>query len=693
MKNIVLLKILISGLAVLLLLAMVSLAQPSRNTILNDLNVVDNIDHSIIHIGFTFPVHYVRHYPINRGDEVHIQLELIPVNPSDLEELTKRESILPEENNSAKLVDVVYEGSDIGGRYLTIYFENPVTFEVGQGNDYRSLKVIVYPGETPAEPESTSSDLLSDADLAMENKDYNKAIRLYTKLARDEDAAISEEAQRKLGLAREKNGQIAHAKAEYRRYLALYPEGAGTEEVRNNLDMIISGSSVSRSTTRKVSDSDTPDKKSFWRKDIHGSFSQFYYRNERYTDADDKLVTRSLLNSGLDLNLRLRSSAMDIQTLFVGNHEEDFLDGDDSRTRVRSAYVDVRHKASRNAVRIGRQTHSGGGVLGRFDGGLFGYQFLEKARLNLVAGFPVSFSATGFDTDKHFLGASLDLGTLADRWDFSTFFIQQETKGITDRQAIGGEVRYFHPKGSFFSLADYDIFYEELNTFLVIGNYTLPSGITLSFSGDYRHTPSLTTSNALIGQIGTSLDQLINDLGEDSVQQLARDRTAVFRTATVGITQPINEKLQFGADITWFTLDGTNASGGVEETEGTGDEFYYSLQLLGNSLIKQGDLAILRLRYGDTDNFDIYSFDITTRYPVSPVWRINPRLAVDFRQNQDSSSDQLKIRPSLRTDYRWNKNLQFELEGGVEWSSSRTPGLEDDDSLGLFMIVGFRYRF
>ena len=50
---------------------------------------------------------------------------------------------------------------------------------------------------------------------------------------------FSKEAQEYLGLARERNGQLAHAKAEYRIYLAKYPEGEDAQRVRQRLDALV----------------------------------------------------------------------------------------------------------------------------------------------------------------------------------------------------------------------------------------------------------------------------------------------------------------------------------------------------------------------------------------------------------------------------------------------------------------------
>ena len=42
-----------------------------------------------------------------------------------------------------------------------------------------------------------------------------------------------------------------------------------------------------------------------------------------------------------------------------------------------------------------------------------------------------------------------------------------------DRRAVGGEARYFDPVKSLLSYVDYDISYGQLNTLLLLGNWTL----------------------------------------------------------------------------------------------------------------------------------------------------------------------------------------------------------------------------
>lgn len=539
---------------------------------------------------------------------------------------------------------------------------------------------------------NNADSLMEEADSAMSLGNYDKAIRLYTKLAKTEEETIREKAQFKLAFAREQNGQMAHAKAEYRRYLMLFPDGQNASAVQKRLDSIQQASLLAKRSQQGGATLLKDDSKSAWRTDFYGSFSEFYYRNETSTGASGTVVTQSELHSDLDFNLRLRNENFDIQNVFVGGYERDLLDEDDSETRVSSAYFDLNHRPTNHSFKIDRQKHNSGGVLGRFDGVLLGVQLIDNLKLNLVAGYPVQLSTDGFETDKYLYGASFDIGTLWDHWNFNGYFITQKTEGIIDRQAVGGEVRYYHPKGSFFNLIDYDISYNKVNTYLAVANLTLPTETTLNLSFDYRNSPALTTSNALIGQTD-SIQQLINNLGESSVRALAEDRTAISRLVTLGLTHPLNPKLQIALDFSWSNLGGTKSSGGVDAIEGTGDDYFYSVQLIGNSLIKAGDLAIVGVKYGDTSLYDIYTMTLNTRYPITKDWRLNPKLIVDYRDFKNVNEKETRFKPSVRTEYVWNKKLHFDLEGGMEWINNDSDAIVEDDSRGFFLIIGMRYRF
>lgn len=78
------------------------------------------------------------------------------------------------------------------------------------------------------------------------------------------------------------------------------------------------------------------------------------------------------------------------------------------------------------------------------------------------------------------------MGGLRKKWNFNTFFINQQNEKLMDRSAVGAEARYFDPIKAFFALFDYDIFFKALDIFLFNGHWTLPTKTTLNLILDYR---------------------------------------------------------------------------------------------------------------------------------------------------------------------------------------------------------------
>jgi len=548
------------------------------------------------------------------------------------------------------------------------------------------------PGPGRAAPGQLAA-LMEDARQKMEAQDYAGAVRLYTKILQYPETGVSRDALEYLGLSRERNGQLAHAKQVYEDYLKRYPEGAGAERVSQRLAALVTASKKPKGKLRTVKA--RRDQEST--RDLYGGFSQFYRRdvNASNIGKDNELTTvsQSSVSSDMDITGRMRNSDYDLRTRFTGGYLHDFLDnGSGSDTTVSSFYVDAQDKKHDMSMRLGRQSRSTGGVLGRFDGLLLGIPLGTIATLSPVGGFPVDSSTDGFNTDRYFYGFTLEFNGFSDGWDANTFVIEQRVDGITDRRAVGGELRYFHPTRSFFSLVDYDIFHKKLNIWQFLGNWTAPDNTTVNLVLDYRNSPILTTNNALIGQTVSSIDNLLNSFSKNEIKKIARDRTATNKLATLGVSRPFNDKLQLSGDITVTNLSDTNASAGVDAIDGTGNEFFYNVQLTGSNLIKTGDIAILGVRYSDASTTKTTSLSLNTRYPFSRDLRVNPRFRVDYRKNATDDSTQFIYRPSLRLTYRVKRRFQLEAEAGGEWSDREiVNGSERDRS--YFIIVGYRLDF
>lgn len=540
----------------------------------------------------------------------------------------------------------------------------------------------------PMASDEKTAALMEEARQAISKDDNNRAIQLYTKVLQYPYNPYRQDALEFLGVARERKGQLAHAIKEYKRYLSLYPEGEGAERVKQRLSGLTTASKTPRKSTRRA---ERKKESKPW--DIFGGFSQFYRRDENTTDDTGSTVTQSGLTSDLDITARKRADTYDLQSRFTGSYQNDFLDdGPGNENSVSSLYFDANAKRAGVSMRLGRQSRNTGGVLGRFDGLLLGYKVTDWMTLNAVGGFPVFSTRDGFHTDRYLYGLSTDLGSFANAWDFNAFIIEQSVESVVDRRAVGGEARYFDPVRSLLTFVDYDILYDSLNTFIFLGTWTLPDRTTINATFDYRNSPLLTTSSALQGQSAGSIDDLLDSLTKDEIQELAKDRTGHSTTVTLGASHPFSEKIQLSSDVTVSEQSGTKASGGVEAIPDTGKEYFYNVQLIGSSLFKSGDTSILGTRYSDTSTAKIYTLSLDNRYPATREWRINPRVRLDYRENDNDGSNQWTALPSLRIDYRWRRRYRFEIEGGKEWTR-RDFTDRTEDSSSYYLSAGYRIDF
>ncbi len=621
------------------------------------------------------PVQAVRS-GIRHGHDLRVVLEV-------KDEVTAKNYIMPPSGNQ--------------GYRLVIELEQPGSVSPQQSAVAANPPVPAAASAALALPMPSAESLaawMEEARQAMAKTDYNHAIALYTKILEYPDHAYRQDAQEYLGLARERNGQLAHAKAEYETYLKLYPKGEGADRVRQRLTGLLTAQAPARDKLPKQARrKDVP----LW--NVRGGFSQYYRRDVSTIDGFGTTVNQSALDSNLDVIAQLTQPTYEMRTRFTGGYRNDFLDGNNngfgssSPLSITSLYVDAADRHHQNLGRIGRQSQNRGGVLGRFDGMLLSHQLTPFVKVNLVSGYPVDYSTVDrISTQTLFYGINADFGTYANTWDFNTFAVQQTSEGLLDRRAVGGEVRYFKPNHSALGLADYDVSYQTLNMILLLGNWLFPDNSSLNVVIDQRKSPILTTRNALIGQLDGSLSALNQRFTEDQIRQLALDRSADSHNYTISLAHPLNDKLQISGDLTLSTLSSTPASGGIDAIPASGEDWNYSVQLMGTDLIKGGDIAIIGLRMDNNSTSDTISLNLNTRYPVTQALRINPRLRIDHRHFTTDNSTQWTTAPSVRVNYRLRRYFNLEFEAGGDWTSRDAPGATSKTT-GYYISAGYRADF
>lgn len=532
-------------------------------------------------------------------------------------------------------------------------------------------------------------DLMEQARIAMVDKQYKKAISLYTKVVQSDSPALQQEAQEYLGVARERNGQLAHAKAEYKIYLKKYPKSEDVDRVKQRLNALLTAYSV---PAKALKENKKVIKKPEWQH--FGVLMQFYDRDEIDTERFGSIVANSTVSTNFNYNARLLNSEYSIKTEVAGTHIYDLEDTDNNDSRLMSMFADIFSPNQKLYSRVGRQKGRSGGVVGRFDGVDLGYWLSPKYKMRFTTGFPVEYNGGTVDseTDKYFYSLGLDIGQIQPLWDLNIFMLQQVADGIVDRNEVGAEVRYRGPSSSLFSMLDYSVEFSTVNYFTTIYNQRFEDASTLDVILDYRKTPFLTTTNALQGQTGySSLGDLLDDLTEEEIQALSIDRTSLYKSLTVLHTRKLSQTLEFNADASISNLSGTVGSGGVEAIDGTGNEYSASAGLIANNLFTEFDINIINFRFSQLDQSDVMMLNLSSKYRLSNAWRLNPRFRYEIR-DYDDGRDITKIKPSIRVNYRRNRNWQFEVQ--FDWEDKDTDSLTLSESESSYYLhAGYIYLF
>ncbi|MEQ1661064.1 MAG: hypothetical protein ABL877_00025 [Thiobacillus sp.] len=551
------------------------------------------------------------------------------------------------------------------------------------------------------EVEDQANLLMPKAKEALLAANFELAINSFNQVLLLPPNKHSEEAQELVGLARERNGEIAKARAEYELYLKLFPDGAGVARVQRQLAGLKSPATIARKSKPKRDDTVT--------KTVSGSFSQFYYGGKSQTQTAFNTpvapgtptlskFNQSELRTQIDLTGHYRNADSDQKLVFRDDDIRRFVDERPDRNRILSAYYEYKGYLNGFSAKIGRQTPTSAGVFGRFDGALLGYEFAPKWRANLVAGMPVDFPS--LETDRKFWGVSLDANNLTERLSGKTYFTEQTADGIVDRRAVGMELGLHLARGSVSTLLDYDVSYDVVNIATLQGDWQTEGGSSYSFLLDRRRSPPLATSIALynsavtaLSPIPLSIKQLLATDTEDQIRAWALASSAVTEQFTLGFQTPLNTSWQLGGD---FNLVNTGALPGQTLDDGTvippqaetGNIYRYSLRAIGSSLLTVNDAHVftVSLNQGETFHGEFLSYNNTTRLGR---WLIEPSLKY-YQQKTDPNTDTAQWSPEIHVAYQWKENLSLEADYTFQHVTTTNPTSQDIDK-SHFFYLGYRW--
>lgn len=758
-------------------------AQASNDRMLSTVSVAEKAGCAVVKIDFNGRIQYQSHFPAAVGDEVRIQINPLDKTAGDLKTAAVPEALRAPSSERAAIHAIEFERAAGASQALKIYFKRNVAFKIAQGIDFKSVLIAISePGGTascspdpavvatgPVPPSGNglrssmfeaqkakaavaaapvsardAVQLVVDARAALDKNNADRAVQLLTKVIDAGESAYRQEAQELLGGARERRGQIAHAKAEYQDYLVRYTQGPGVERVRARLAAIDDGAKpasgvaplppaasqgvavvgagpkidlggATRAGSKGVDGSNaattdgtrilqpvkSPDA---WTILPYGSLSTFYNLNQGGSgfiqaprtnvgwDRENPYQTyQSAFLSNFDYDVRFDNASYGGRFKFSASQQNNLIAQNADETRISSLYFEGRLKDSGLSAIIGRQSATTGGVLGRFDGGVFTYQATDAVKVGFIAGSPVELSSqTPFASRSSFYGASADMVHFGHALETTGYVIEQRTDGMVDRQALGLEARYVRDASAGYGAVEYDIHFGEINSTVFTGNTMFADQSSASINLDYRRAPILLSSNALLGQGVYTLTDLLRRYSGAEIDRLAVDRTAQSYTGTGSYSKPLNSWLQWSSDLTLNYLTGTPASGGVDAVASTGMAYYASSQLSASGVFNDGDNVSGGLRYANTLASDRYMLELGMNYPINQDWRVNPTLRFGYAVYKTEPRNEYQVIPSVRTTYAARPDTMLELELGGRLGITNSPiGKEIQNE--FLVLAGIRY--
>lgn len=585
--------------------------------------------------------------------------------------------------------------------------------------------VALPPVMSSAEVETRASAFLNEARQAIADKDPATAINRLNRVLGLPVNSRTEAAQALIGDAREMNGEILKARAEYDLYLKLFPAGPGAAHVRERLAALPKDAAIARAMPKPLPKEAGP---ADWT--YNGSIATYYYTGNSQIDTLSQatgvggsilssqsslsLVDQHSLITSINLNARRRDAFTDTRFVLRDTDNQNYLSPSRSYNRMYSAYVDHNDRKNGYSLRVGRQNPNGIGVLDRFDGVQAGYNLNPQWRVNAVYGDAVEFNSP---FKKSFYGASIDLLPQPEKPGISVYAVEQTLDGLANRRAVGTEVRYFDGKATAFGMLDYDVLYKGINIAMLQGNYLDEGGNNYFFVIDRRQAPSYSLTNALPSAPGLTLQEMVAAQGLESVRAQATALTAVSNMFSVGVTHPLSEKWQVGADyrlssitstqpviavVPLASLGGTCLNGTIDfvnntcvfntaSGQGSGNTHVVTFQTIGSSLFFANAVGVANLSLIQAPTYTGQSLSASYILPIGEQWRIDTNFRY-YTQSDNIGNKLDRVSPSLKLSYQWQNSIYLEGEVGLETSNSTGPD-RIEKSRREYMFVGLRWDF
>lgn len=549
------------------------------------------------------------------------------------------------------------------------------------------------------EVEREAAALMARARDALAARQADAAVALLNQLLKLPPNNQSMLAQELIGNAWELAESPARARVEYALYLKLYPQGEGAARVGPRLAALggapVAGTGTSATTASAV---EPP-------RPWTGSIAQYYYGGKAKTKSlvniatgiDQSTLSRTTESSivtSFDLGGRLTGQDQETRAVLRGSGSTNLLSTSHSSSSIGAAYVEHRRSGegafSGLAVRAGRQSPISGGLLGLFDGVSLAYPVTPGIKVDVMGGVPAS-ALVSAPSEKLF-AAVVEADTLADRWSGNFYLLQQTTQGITNRRALGAELRYAGEQWSLNTLLDYDSVFRMLNALSVHGSFQAGQQTTVTMLVDQRRAPSLQLSNAMISSGAASLQALLQTRSLAQVREDALATSAIAKQYLISVARPLNPRWQASMDLRYSAIGALPKVGDFEATEATGGQVSWSAQMTGTNLYSSRDINNFNVSVMRTPFFTGYQFAYNnlSGVPGREDLTVEPSIRL-YTQRDKQDVKLLRIGPGVRLS--WRTSRRASLLGELLYETARTDGpTNHDTSNSVFFYVGYRYE-
>lgn len=345
-----------------------------------DARVVDDVavktvdDGYVITFTFLSSLQYNSATPRENARDFFIQLSAVNFSvlpSSEVASIKERQNLGWDSTLNLPLEEITYDGTSPERPQVILRFTEDVSIDVVSGADLKSLVVHVktnHPPRLSSSSEGLTQDdgsrrldngatqelpqqiipddkdlagMMAEARIALETNDLERAIQLYTKILLTAQGDDRKQAQELLGVSRERKGQYAHAKSEYEKYIAEYPQGPDGDRVRQRLAGLITAAQIPQGPLKEAKHRRPATE---WLSQYYGSFSQFYNFDQTEFNEGDFQNSRNDMTADIDLNSKWRSRDYDINARFTGGHKQTFLEGEQDEYSLSSLLFDVKDK-------------------------------------------------------------------------------------------------------------------------------------------------------------------------------------------------------------------------------------------------------------------------------------------------------------------------------------------------------------